>query len=124
MSKGLLSDEFMHDVVGLPYDLDDNGEVVKRESSYEAYQRAKSLTNDYQKSLRVQVIEKAIQKDRHDKLIQNQKKESIIQLNDEAYEILFGLLPRPHVQHQTLFHSTINNFNVLRVPHLKAFIHI
>ena len=37
-NTGLLSDLYMHDVIGLPYDLDDNGDVVKRESGYEAFQ--------------------------------------------------------------------------------------
>ena len=76
------------------------------------------------KNLRLQVIEKALEKDRHEKLIQNEKKHNIISSNNQANDILFNLLPRPHKEKQTLFESTLEHFKVLTVPHLKAFIHI
>ena len=54
----------MYDIIGLPYDLDEKGDVAKIQSWYEAFQQAKSLTKDYQRNIRLQVIKKTLEKNR------------------------------------------------------------
>ena len=71
----------------------------------------------------MQVIERVLQKDRYEKTVEVDKKQNYITLNNEAYETLFNLLPQPHVENQTLYHTTMKDIKILNIPHMKAFIH-
>ena len=115
----------LFDELGYPQDVDPNGTIVRRDSDIESYQRAKTLSHHYQRSLRAEL--KRQEKEKEDaKLVELQSKATkLLDVNKACEEklcVAMGL-DVDNVEGMMFANASLENFSKCNYTQLKVFIH-
>lgn len=115
----------VYDALGFAQDLDPNNEIVRRDDGItrEPFQRAKTLSHQYQRKLRLEIKQQAQAVVASKRAALVTKVEKILNNNKQCEIRLCTLLEETHSTNMSYANCTIEQFGKCNVEQLKGFIH-